>query len=85
MRMKKLNYNNQLFLSCISVFAGGIASWLLEIPVLRNLGWIIGGLLFVIHPVFPEKSADIKHMKLFVRLAGLLLILIGVGIQPITG
>lgn len=83
--MKKLTYFNQLSLACLLVFTGGMASWLLEVPFLRNFGWIIGGLLFVINPVYPEKSAGIKHMKLFVRSAGVLLIVIGIGIQPITG
>ena len=41
-----------------------------------NIGWIIYGLLFVIHPVWPENAKN-PRMALYMRLAGVIIILLG--------
>ena len=49
--MEKLNFKNQLSLGVVILMAGFACATVTKIAVCANIGWIIYGLLFVIHPV----------------------------------
>lgn len=75
--MKYLTYQNQLFLGVIGIGVGHLLSWLTEFSFFLNLGWIICGMLFVIHPVWNERADENPHIKRYVRLAGIIVMLMG--------
>lgn len=74
----KLTYWLQIIISCIIVFLANVASTVLQHWAYRSFGFVICGMLWLIHPVLP-KSADIsKRTLLWTRLAGVILIFIGI-------
>lgn len=74
--MKKLTFRNQLILGVIILLAGFACATVTKIAVCANIGWIIYGLLFVIHPVWPENARS-PRMALYMRLTGVVIILLG--------
>ena len=50
-KIGKLNFKNQLTLGVVILMAGFVCATVMKIAVCANIGWIIYGLLFVIHPV----------------------------------
>ena len=75
--MKKLTYGNQMLLGLFLITLGHLLSWLTDWRFFENIGWIAYGLLFLIHPVWGSGAANTPHMKLYVRLAGAAIILMG--------
>lgn len=74
--MEKLNFKNQLILGVVILMAGFVCATVTKIAVCANIGWIIYGLLFVIHPVWPERARN-PRMALYMRLTGVVIILRG--------
>lgn len=74
--MEKLNFKNQLILGVVILMAGFVCATVTKIAVCANIGWIIYGLLFVIHPVWPENTRS-PRMALYMRLTGVVIILLG--------
>lgn len=74
--MKKLTFKNQLILGVVILLVGFACATVTKIAVCSNIGWIIYGLLFVVHPVWPE-SARSPRMALYMRLVGVVIILLG--------
>ena len=74
--MEKLNFKNQLILGVVILMAGFVCANVTKIAVCANIGWIIYGLLFVIHPVWPENAKN-PRVALYVRLVGVIIILLG--------
>lgn len=74
--MKKLTFRNQLILGVIILLAGFACATVTKIAVCANIGWIIYGLLFVIHPVWPENARS-PRMALYMHLTGVVIILLG--------
>ena len=77
MTMKKLTYEKQLFIGIIILFIMFICSAVFKNGIFSNIGWVIDGLLFVINPVCPKKSESVKHIHLWIRLSGIIVIVIG--------
>ncbi len=74
----KLTYKAQMIISVIVILLGNIISTILKHWIYRSAGFAVCGLFWIIHPVLP-KGADVsKKTLLWVRIAGLILILIGV-------
>lgn len=74
----KLTYRAQLLISCAVIVLTSIVSSMLKHGIYRNLGFVVCGLLWLIHPVLPN-GAEVSHRTLlWVRLAGIVLILIGI-------
>lgn len=74
----KLTYRVQITLSCVIVLLANVASTILQHWAYRSLGFVICGFLWIIHPILP-KSATITKTALFgTRVAGVVLVLIGV-------
>lgn len=73
--MGKLNFKNQLILGIIILAIGFVCSTVTKIGLFTNAAWALYGLLFAIHPVWPERLQH-PRMKLAVRLAGVAVVLL---------
>lgn len=75
--MKKLTFQNQILLGIIGLGLGHVLSWVTSNRIFENLGWIFYGLLFVIHPVCPERVGSSDRLKGWVRGVGVLIVVMG--------
>lgn len=78
--MKQWTFQKQIGMGILLLFASGILAAVLHNGVFLNLAWILYGLLFVVHPVYPEQaklrySEDTAQKA--ARTAGLICIAIG--------
>ena len=73
----KLNYKTQMILAVGIVVVCFVLTIVFRDLIFRTIGLCLSGLLYVIHPVVQESEASNKELKKFVRLAGVLLICIG--------
>ena len=74
----KMNYKNQLIVSVVVIILANIFSTIFKHWIYRSAGFALCGLLFLIHPVLPNSVEKTKKTLLWVRIAGVVLILIGV-------
>jgi hypothetical protein len=74
----KLTYDVQLTISFIIVFIGSFLSDKLESWICHSISYVICGLLFIVHPVVPSHLEGIEKAVLWTRIAGVVLILIGI-------
>ena len=73
----KLNYSRQLTLTIILVLLGNILSTIFKHWIYRNIGFFIGGLIWVFHPVMAgNRIPTEKELRLIRILGGGSLILI---------
>ena len=73
----KLNYRNQMILAVALVVVCYVLTAILRNLLFRTIGLCLCGLLYAIHPVVQESEADNKDLKRVVRIAGIVLIFIG--------
>ena len=73
----KLNDKVQMIITVVIFIAFYIVTMVTDQRIFRNIGLMICGLLYVIHPVVSEKDADNKSLKKYVRVAGVVLVLAG--------
>ena len=76
--MKKLTYEAQLTISFLIVILGCILSDIFNFWIYHSIAYVIGGLLFIMHPVVPKHLEGISKAVFWTRIAGILLILIGI-------
>ena len=76
--MKKLTYEAQLTISFFAVILGCILSDVFDFWIYHSIAYVIGGLLFVVHPVVPKHLEGIGKAVWWTRIAGVILILIGI-------
>lgn len=77
--MEHLTFKKQVYLGIVLIVIGNLLSFILHQGLFANIAWILYGLLFIFHPVYPVRySTDTQKAKLGARLAGILCILIGV-------
>ena len=74
--MEKLTFKNQLILGVAILLAGFASASAKKIPACDNVGCIMYGFLFVIHPVWPERARN-PRMALYMHLTGVVIILLG--------
>ncbi len=67
-----------MILSVVIIIIGNILDSFLKHWIFRSIGFGICGLLYLIHPVIPQNGVSNKYTLWSVRLAGVLLILIGI-------
>ena len=73
----KLNNKVQMIVA-VAVFIGFyVLAIVFNNRIFRNIGLILSGLLYVIHPVVSAKDADNQSLKKYVRIAGVVLVLAG--------
>lgn len=78
--MKQWTFGKQIGIGMILLFASGCLAAVLHNTVFLNLAWILYGLLFVIHPVYPEQAKfrySEEVAQKIARMAGLICIAIG--------
>lgn len=77
----KLTYKTQLIVTVVIVIlANGVAD-IFNFWLYRSIGFAICGLLWIIHPVLSKGALITKRTLWWVRIAGIILILIGVFIR----
>jgi len=74
----KLTYKAQMFISLVVILMANVVSTLLKHWIYRSGGFVICGLLWLIHPVLPNGAEVSKRTLLWTRISGVILILIGV-------
>jgi len=74
----KLNYKAQMIISVVIVLLANILSTVFKHWIYRSIGFVICGLLWIVHPVLMNGAEVSKRTLLWVRIAGIVLILIGV-------
>ena len=76
--MKELTYSSQLTISFFIVILGCILSDIFDSWLYHSIAYVICGLLFIVHPVVPKHLEGMDKAVFWVRVAGILLILIGI-------
>lgn len=74
----KQTYKSQMIISIIIIVFANILTEIFDVWMYRSIGFVICGLLWVFHPVLPNGAEVSKRTLLWVRIAGFILILIGV-------
>ena len=78
--MKQWTFGKQIGMGMVLLFASGCLAAVLHNSIFLNLAWILYGLLFVIHPVYPEQAMlryGEEGAQKIARMAGLICIAIG--------
>ena len=74
----KLNYKNQIILTVIIIIIANIITEVFHHWIYRSIGFGIYGLIHIIHPVIPQYAEPTKLNYNAIRLADIILILIGI-------
>jgi len=74
----KTNYSRQLTISLVIIVLFDVLNMLFKHWVFTSIGYCLCGLLWIINPVPPKKIEKNKYIRMGIRLAGLILILIGI-------
>ena len=73
----KLNHKTQMIIAVGIVVIFYILAMVYRNMIFRSLGLVLCGLLYTIHPVVQEGEESNKDLKRVVRIAGIVLILVG--------
>lgn len=76
--MDKLTFERQMIIGVGFLLLMHICASLFHRGFFINIGWIAYGLAFILHPVYPQKSAGVKNVRLWVKIGGLVCLLGGV-------
>ncbi len=74
----KLTYKAQMIISVIIIILANILTEIFVSWIYRSIGFGVCGLLWIIHPVLPKDAEVSKRTLLWTRIAGVILILIGI-------
>ncbi len=74
----KLTYKAQMIICVVIIILTNILSTIFKHWIYRSAGFVACGLLWVIHPVLPNGAEVSKKTLLWTRVAGIILVLIGV-------
>ena len=74
----KLNYKMQIIISIVVIILANIITEMFDFWIYRSLGFCVCGLIWIMHPVLPNEAEVSKRTLLWVRIAGIILILIGI-------
>ena len=74
----KMNWRKQNALCVLLVIIGHILTDSLGSWIWRNIAFIVCGLMYIFHPVLPRNVAPTKQALRWARIAGVILILIGI-------
>ena len=74
----KLTYKMQMIISIVIIILANIITEIFDLWIYRSLGFCVCGFMWIIHPVLPNGAEVSKRTLLWVRIAGIILVLIGV-------
>lgn len=74
----KLTYKKQMIIAVIIIILANIMTEIFDFWIYRSVGFVICGLMWILHPVLPNEAEVSKRTLLWTRGAGVILILIGV-------
>ena len=74
----KLTYNAQMLISVVIIILANILTEILDDWIYRSIGFVICGLLFIVHPVVPNGVEANRKAIFWTRIAGVILIFIGI-------
>ncbi len=74
----KLTYKTQMIAAVMIILLANILTELFDFWLYRSAGFAVCGLLWIIHPVLPHGAEVSEKTLLWVRAAGILLILTGI-------
>ena len=74
----KMTYKAQMFISLVIILLANVISTIMKHWIYRSGGFAICGLLWLIHPVLPNGAEVSKRTLFWTRIAGVILILIGI-------
>ena len=74
----KLTFIAQMIVSIIIVILGNVLTDVFDFWVFRSIAFAICGLLFIVHPVVPKRLEGIDKAIIWTRIAGVILIFIGI-------
>ena len=74
----KLTYKTQMIAAVMIILLTIILTELFDFWLYRNAGFVVCGLLWILHPVLPQGAEVSQRTLLWVRAAGVFLILIGI-------
>ena len=74
----KLTYRKQMALAVIVIILANMITDVFEFWLYRSIGFGICGLMWIIHPVVPDGMKENKQTVFWTRIAGIILILIGI-------
>ena len=74
----KLTYGVQMTISVVIIILANILSETFALWIYRSIAFGICGLLWIIHPVLPNGAEASKQTLLWTRIAGVVLIMIGI-------
>lgn len=77
----KLKYQNQLWLSVGIVLLCNILTTICKHWIFHSIGFVLCGLMWIAHPVFPENMKATPKRILALRGAGVLLVLLGIFVR----
>ena len=76
--MKRLTYEAQLTISFFVAILGCILSYVFDFWIYHSIAYVMGGFFFISHPVVPKHLEGNEKAVLWARVAGVILILIGI-------
>lgn len=74
----KLTYKIQLILSVAIILLANVLTELFSHWLYRSLGFVLCGLIWIVHPVLPNGAENSRKTRFLMQGAGVVLILIGV-------
>ncbi len=74
----KLNYSKQLTVSFCIVILFSVLTTIFKHWIFYSVGYGVVGLLWIIHPVMINDKAPTRKDKTIIRIAGVVLILVGI-------
>lgn len=80
----KLTYKSQMILALVLILLANVLSTVFAHWIYRSVGFVVCGLLWILHPVLPKGVEVSKQTVLGVRIAGIVLILIGIFTRSYT-
>ena len=74
----KLNYKNQLILSCGIIILFNLLNTLFKHWIFTSIAYFLCGLLWILHPVMPASAVVTKRNLNIVRLGGVFFIFVAI-------
>ena len=68
----KLTYKKQMIIAVIIIILANIMTDIFDFWIYRSVGFVICGLIWILHPVLPNGAEVSKRTLLWTRIAGII-------------